>query len=186
MTLITYKNEPFNIKSHVMKIGFIIFLPLCHMIGVIHAQEIRINPKISIAEITTIKNESMKGILYAVNDSSVALYTENTAVDKNVLQRDSLPLRIYSYREIQKIKVRKRSALAEGALIGAGVGLVLGVPTDLAAQSITLSTEEVSFSTFFTITFGLIGTAVGAIIGSSSKKFKINGDENFLGQVKMD
>jgi hypothetical protein len=49
--------------------------------------------------------KTVKGILYAVNDSMVALYTENSAAQKDFLLGDSLPLKIYSYRDIRIIKV---------------------------------------------------------------------------------
>src|SRR5262245_13232874 len=83
----------------------------------------RAKPKISITKITTLTNESVKGILYQMTDSSVSLYTNKLNVDISTLQHDSLPLKIFTYRDIEKIKVRRRNSLPEGALIGAGSGI---------------------------------------------------------------
>lgn len=143
--------------------------------------------KIAIAEITTDKNYKVKGILYSVNDSSVALYTSNTSIKKDSLKSDSLPLKFYTYHDIQKIKVRKKSSIAEGALIGGGSGLLLGLYFDARIQASNiiygswgLIDDIPPFTPVFTVTLSLIGASAGAIIGSISKKFLIGGDEKMF------
>lgn len=142
--------------------------------------------KISLVTITTSANITVQGILYGVTDSSLAVYTNNVSIPRANLVRDSLPLTTYSYHDIQKIKVRRRISVAEGAVIGGGSGLILGILLDASnkdandvingIQSYANGTtyHEASFTPLFTITFTLIGSAVGAIIGSSSKKFQID------------
>jgi hypothetical protein len=156
------------------------------------SQSTNTRSKVSIVKLFTTNNETVKGILYAVNDSTVALYIENTAILKDNLLRDSLPLKIYSYRDIEKIKVRKRSAAAKGAIIGGGSGLIVGVLLDAAEQSSLqvganlaavfngTDPEQIGFTPVFTITLGLIGTVSGALIGSIKKKIKIQGNKQLF------
>lgn len=150
------------------------------------SQNTHFRARVSIATIVTQNNQTVKGILYAVNDSMVALYTENRAAQKDFLLRDSLPLTIYSYRDIQIIKVRKRSAPEEGALIGGGMGLLFGLLID-AIINVTKNIynaipfvgngDEDPLTPVFTITFGLLGTGAGAALGSLPRKFEINGNK---------
>ncbi|HYV90294.1 MAG TPA: hypothetical protein VE978_00860 [Chitinophagales bacterium] len=178
--------QPLNLKTprYILCISSTILLVFTFQRS--FSQSVRFKAKVSIATIVTKNNQTVKGILYAVNDSMVALYTENTAAQKDFLLRDSLPLTIYSYRDIQIIKVRKRSAPEECALIGGGTGLLFGLLID-AIINVTKniyneipfvgSGEEVPLTPVFTIAFGLLGTGAGAAFGSLPRKFEINGNK---------
>ena len=147
------------------------------------------NSKLFIAKVTTAKNESYKGILYAINDSSVLLIQDHSNMDNGEPDPDSVLLETFYSHEILKIKVRRKGAVAKGALIGGGSGMTIGFMIDLLGQfllqegatgisSATGTTEpEVGLTPMFTITFGLIGSGIGALIGSSSKKFLIDFDQ---------
>ena len=136
----------------------------------------------------TINNQTVKGIIYAVNDSMVALYSENTMASKDFLLRDSLPLKIYSYRDIFQIKVRRRGAIVEGALIEGGSGIAVGLLTDevirgirnagnYVASPLIGDREDVGYIPVFTTIFGLIGLGIGILDGASSRKYEINGNK---------
>lgn len=153
--------------------------------------------KIYIARIVTENNKQVKGILYAVNDSAVILYTENTIVSKDSLLNDSIPLKIYSYRDIHIIKVRRRGAVIEGALIGGASGIASGLLTDemirgirnagnIVGSPIIGNREDVGYMPAFTITFGLIGLGIGILDGASSKKYEIKGNKIIFTEKEND
>ena len=83
-----------------------------------------------------------------------------------------------SYRNIGSVKIKSRKRFVIGTLAGAGIGLAVGIiavktePPPSGFMSPTHNTTKVSFT--------ILGTGLGAALGSIRFRIPINGDlENF-------
>jgi hypothetical protein len=144
--------------------------------------------KIFIASVTTMDSKSLKGSLYAVNDTQLILRANN-----NQLRVPAENLKSFTVK-------RKHSAL-RGALIGFGVGAAAGILIGLASGNdpvmtytpdpygdpLGLEAIGVAMNNAFAMTagekavvggvgLGITGAIVGTIIGAvAKKKFTIGG-----------
>ncbi|WP_420378252.1 hypothetical protein [Gilvibacter sp.] len=83
--------------------------------------------------------------------------------------------------DIAKIKLRRKGSITRGALIGLATGTAIGGLAGYTAGddrggfvSFTKEEKAVILGTFF----GLCGTVIGAVIGTSRKKFYIYGSND--------
>lgn len=126
------------------------------------------------AKIELQNGEMVKGLLYALNDSSI------TIIKSIKPAKDTT----FAISQIKEIRLRKKSAGVKGFAFGAASGAVIGSLIGYISYS-----PPACDGTFFCIDFGpgfsalggaFIGTVSGGILGlatgASYKKFVINGD----------
>ena len=121
-----------------------------------------------------------RGFISSVTDSSISL----VAVKKAAKDSLTTEVMIFNYADIKLIKVRKKNSIGNGALAGSLVGLFIGGVLGLAQGSddpdALLSSTAGEKAIAIGIPFAIVGSGVGAWIGSSRKKMIINGSqENF-------
>jgi len=113
---------------------------------------------------------SIKGLLFKVTDEQVILIPNNGKVKDYshfvmLVKKEQIPINIPL---IHRIGTRKKGKLVQGLLIGAGLGLVLGISAISSADGNSLLTGNV-----VTIPI-LTGGALGLLIGSFSKSHNLN------------
>jgi hypothetical protein len=115
--------------------------------------------------IKTLDGSKESGILHSVDESSVNISKNNYFDIENLTYIDR--------ENIDVIKIRRKGKIGKGAWIGAASGAGFGVILGLATED---SNWEGAVSTASGLFFGLVGTGVGAAVGSVKKKVKINGE----------
>jgi len=135
-------------------------------------------PKIKIynIKVTLLNNKkAIKGTFYAVQDSSITIVDSYIKDNIQHVKYTSIPI-----QDIKVIKIRRSgktgSSMVIGAVTGLGVAVTIGL---LAGPDDCLKTdwcqdvgEKIKMYGFL---FVPIGTLIGAIVGSQSKKFDIYG-----------
>ncbi|MCX2718786.1 hypothetical protein [Lentiprolixibacter aurantiacus] len=126
------------------------------------------------AKVTLNNDTRVKGILYGVSEEGLLL------MDKNLVDT----VMTIDPRSITLIKLRRSGRVGRGALIGASGGALLGAVIGNASYSssndcegwfcYSPSREETVYGG--AIFFGVQGAIIGALIGTGSRKFEINGD----------
>ena len=116
-----------------------------------------------------------KGILYAAEERSIKISKNNAFSDSNLIVIDR--------EKIDVIKIRRIGKIGNGAWIGAasgaGVGLAIGLSTDSGEVKSIIAPISGLF-------FGIIGTGVGAAVGSIKKKIQINGiSERYISNLSF-
>lgn len=130
---------------------------------------LKLNPKYKIW-VSTREGNVIKGILAGTSSSSVIIFPGKF---NKYNGKSKLSLINESYTNITAIQIHKRGALLKGMLIGAGIGIAPVLIGSIFGPSIGQGGAYVSFITF------PLGTIIGAIIGSTSKKkFFIDGDKS--------
>ena len=134
-------------------------------------------------------SKQLKGVLYEIKDSSVLFsYTTSKA---DYLSGNFAVLEIY-HSDIRRIAIRRKGSVGKGAGIGAAVGFLIGGVIGLASGDDTCPQGQICFfvstaedkAVATGVTLGFIGAAIGAIAGSTRKKFHINGDFNNYYRIK--
>lgn len=164
----------------VMKTSLIIInLILCCSIHSLSAQVIIKRTMINPVSVTLINDPSFhcKGALYQVNDSSISVSNSLRLRDYN---KHNFSLSEYEIIDILKIEAVSRTRSRNGALIGAGSGIVLGVVLGLIENASNSSgtfniADEWWAPAGGAIFMMPIGALVGTIIGGISIKIPIHG-----------
>jgi hypothetical protein len=122
-----------------------------------------------------------RGILYSADKNGV--YVTGTTGDSGYLIKPN---------DIETIKIRRKGKIGRSALIGGVSGFLFGgglayltfEEKDCFMCNILYSTKEEA-ALFYGIPFGVLGTGIGALIGTKSEVFIINGNtEYYLNQLK--
>ena len=137
-----------------------------------------------VASIKTLDNKTIKGRLYAINDSQVVLL-------KSFTNQQYIPA-----ENIRSFSLKRKNSVLKGALIGFGVGAITGIVIGLASGDDPVYTEPVNdpfsgiivaINNSFAMTagekalwggigLGTSGAIIGTIIGAvAKKKFTIGG-----------
>lgn len=130
---------------------------------------LKLHPKYKIW-ISAREGNHIMGILAGTSSSSLNIFpgkfSEYNGTSKISLINES-------YTNITAIQIHKKGGLLKGMLIGAGIGIAPVLIGSIFGPSIGEGGAYVSFITF------PLGTIIGAIIGSTSKKkFFIDGDKS--------
>jgi hypothetical protein len=116
-----------------------------------------------------------KSILSDVSDSSVQLVDLTGKYIQSV-----------SYKDIEKIRIRRKGSTGRGILIGAGTGALLGIivgavtykPPEPSGWIPTYDPGPTATAAAVGVFGGLVGLITGAILGSiPAKAFKLNHDK---------
>lgn len=107
---------------------------------------------------------------------------DNNGITVDVSKRfEEDGLVVITAADIAKIKLRRKGSVTRGALMGLAAGGALGAITGYADGddtggffSLSKETKAAVLGTFF----GLCGTVIGAVIGTSRKKFYIYGSND--------
>jgi hypothetical protein len=142
------------------------------------------------------------GVLYALNDSSIQLVniSQTRQAKRSVwlVLPQELDINSINAEEIQLLKFRKIGAIGTGVVAGGAIGMIIGgviggalhPPCDPQPKFFGLSDCDMeiygpSFSIIGGASLGaFIGGSLGLLIGSSNKKFIIEGNLNLYHQKK--
>lgn len=121
-----------------------------------------------------------RGFISSVTDKSISLVSVTKVAKDSVINA----VTVFSYSDIKSIIVRKKNSVGNVALAGSLIGLFVGGLLGLAQGSddpdALLSYTAGEKALAVGIPFAIIGSGVGAWIGSSKNKMIINGSiENF-------
>lgn len=115
--------------------------------------------------VNTMDGLSIKGVLYSADEQSIKISKNTSFSNSNLIVIDS--------EKIDVIKIRRKGKIGKGAWIGAASGAGFGVAIGMATDSGEMKSVVAIASGLF---FGVIGTGVGAAVGSIKKKIQINGN----------
>jgi hypothetical protein len=109
------------------------------------------------------------------------LYSADKYGIKVVNNTDSESLTIIKAANIDKVKIRRKGKIGNSILIGAGAGVAFGgllgfVSGDDEPGLFSFTKEEKAGGG--AVAFGVLGTGVGALIGTKKEKIFMNGDIN--------
>ncbi|MEO6455859.1 MAG: hypothetical protein ABIN97_17390 [Ginsengibacter sp.] len=128
---------------------------------------LKLNPKYKIW-VSTRDGNHIKGILAGTSSSSITIFPGGFSEYNG---NSKISLINESYTNVTAIQIHKKGGLLKGMLIGAGIGIAPILVGSIFGPSIGEGGAYVSFITF------PLGTIIGAIIGSTSKKkFFIGGE----------
>lgn len=116
--------------------------------------------------VTTMDGSKTKGVLYSANEQSIKISKNNSFNNSN--------LKVIDNKNIDIIKIRRKGRIGRGALIGAASGIGFGVVFGIAIEDNDDWGGLVA--TASGLFFGLVGTGVGAGVGTIKKKIQINGN----------
>ena len=130
-----------------------------------HAQKVRTYK----AWVTLINNTEIKGVLYSANEDGIML------TDKDLMDT----VAFLDYKTIEVIKIRRKGSIGKGAWVGAASGMVLGGIAGYASGDdpsgwFSYTAEEKIL--LAGIPSAVIGTGLGAIIGTNRRKYSIKGN----------
>ena len=132
----------------------------------LNAQNSSKKAKIYKVWITKMDGSKNKGVLYSADAQSIKLAKNKSSSSSDLIVIDG--------KKIDLIKIRRRGKIGKstwiGATAGVGAGVVFGLSVDEGEGYGGLVT---SASGLF---FGIVGTGVGAGIGTIKKKIRINGN----------
>jgi len=109
--------------------------------------------------------QTLKGTLYDVQDSSIRIaypYSNN--------------FESFSYKNIDRVKVRRKNSVLKGALIGGGIGVIMPFLANPGSGKDYDFTPMIN--ALISIPVGLIGAGIGAGIGSLKITIPISGNRN--------
>ena len=115
--------------------------------------------------VNSMDGSKTKGVLYSADEQSIKISKNNSFSNSNLIVVDS--------EKIDVIKIRRKGKIGKGAWIGAASGAGFGVALGLAADNDDWEGVVATASGLF---FGIIGTGVGAAVGTIKKKIQINGN----------
>jgi hypothetical protein len=116
--------------------------------------------------VTTMNGSKTKGILSSANEQSIKIAKKKSSNNSDVIAVNGDNIAI--------IKIRRRGKIGRSTWIGAAAGVGVGVVFGLAVDEVDLYGGSVT--TAKGLFFGIVGTGVGAGIGTIKKKIRINGD----------
>lgn len=169
------------------KIKLSVIVMLCSL-NILFAQEPNKKFKVHKVWVSKIDNSKVvKGILLEANDESLIIIgKKNSEIIVNV-------------KDIHKIKIRMKGKVGKGAAIGAATGVATGLVIGFASGDDPDKTVDGYFPYLGSYTYtvegttaggkaatwaaglGIVGTVVGAVVGSKKETFLINGDsKNYL------
>ncbi|MEO6165935.1 MAG: hypothetical protein ABIO46_08415, partial [Chitinophagales bacterium] len=79
------------------------------------------------AKITFEGRPSIKGVLYNIDDSGIYIYSDRTNLPGDSLVNQAAATVYIPAIGIKQIFIRRRGGVGRGALIGAGIGLPVGI-----------------------------------------------------------
>lgn len=106
-----------------------------------------------------------KGVFYSADEHSIKISKNNSLSKSNLIIIDS--------EKIDVMKIRSKGKIGKGAWIGGASGAGFGVAIGMATDSGEMKSVVATVSGLF---LGIIGTGIGAAVGSIKKKIQINGD----------
>jgi hypothetical protein len=121
--------------------------------------------------ITSGSARTLKGTLYEVQDSSLSItnpYSNN--------------FESFSYKDIDRVKVRRKKNVLKGAIIGGGIGLIIPFVVNPGSGKDSDLTPLVN--TLMSVPFSLIGAGIGAGIGSLKITIPISGNRDHFKAYK--
>lgn len=117
-------------------------------------------------------SKSVIGYLYSADEQTVKI------ID-NISLNVSIKTEI-SAKKIDVIKIRRKGKIGRSMLIGGGSGVLTGVAIGFIQgdddNTGLIYFEKEAYAVGYGFFLGIIGTGVGAGVGSIKKKFLINGD----------
>ena len=113
------------------------------------------------AYLHTVDDKSLSGSIQSISDSAIIFSAKGKGKSG-----ESNNMEI-SYSNIREIKIRKKNGIIKGFLYGTGVGLL-----PIIGGAIIGKGEGGAYVSVITLPLGII---TGTLIGSSRKKFNING-----------
>jgi len=119
--------------------------------------------------VNSMDGSKTKGVLYSADEQSINISKNNSLSNSNLI--------IIDCEKIDIIKIRRKGKVGKGAWIGAASGAGFGVAIGMATDSGELKSVVATASGLF---LGIIGTGVGAAVGSIKKKIKINGNSELF------
>ena len=138
--------------------------------------------KIFTAKVIGIDNSfNTKGVLYAINDSSILISNSLLKEDYYTGSYEVSPILVNT---IKNLKVRRKGSVGKGALIGFLGGALTGVIIGFAAGDdecdgwCILTYSAGQKAAMAGVGLAIVGGSVGAIAGSSGKNFHINGNHD--------
>ena len=147
-------------KASLTLIAFLLFFS----IG-LHAQNTSKKNKIYKVWITMLDDSKVQGVLYSADNEFIKISKNNSFDFSN--------LTTINFQNIDVIKIRRKGKIGKGAWIGAASGVGFGVILGLASENDGWEGLVATGAGFF---FGVIGTGVGAGVGTIKKKIHINGN----------
>jgi hypothetical protein len=119
------------------------------------------------------------GVIYSVADTGIHFAVSASG---NTFREDDRQLQFIPLSKMDYIEVRKKGSIAQGALIGLGVGGVVGLilfaasmPKPDANNLFQQKTyDDMGKSAAIAIGCTIAGVAIGALIGSQKLEFEIN------------
>ena len=132
----------------------------------LNAQNSSKKAKIYKVWVTTMDGSKTKGLLYAADEQAIKIAKNRSSSSSDLIVIDG--------EKIDLIKIRRRGKIGRstwiGAAAGVGAGVIFGLAVDDGEGYGGIVT---SASGLF---FGLIGTGVGAGVGTIKKKIRISGN----------
>lgn len=145
----------------------VILITLLFALSPLQAQKVRLYK----AKVTLNDDNRVKGILYSANEEGLLL------MDKKLVDT----IRAIDHRSIKSIKLRRSGRVGRSALIGASGGALLGAVLGLAEGDdsadcwiFCYTAEEKALAG--AVVLAIPGAGIGALIGTESKKYEINGN----------
>jgi hypothetical protein len=126
------------------------------------------------------------GYLSGINDSLVQLSTNRTTFSNSIIENPSY--KTYNYSEIEKVSIRKYGSVGRGigygALIGAGVGAILGLAS-YHRDPYSWFDLGPGVSAIAGASIGVIpGMIIGGLIGLKMRKFIIHRNKEKFNEMK--
>ena len=147
---------------------FVVFLMI--FCNAVFGQTTNFKPHLAILEGND--GEIARGILYKTTDSSIFLLPKSAiSIDTNMLQQ-------YKIKYVKRIRIRKKSSVLTGFLIGGGVGAVAAVILQATKNSQTGfgASLQNAIITVAQIAYVTEVPAIGGLIGTHTKKYIIKND----------
>lgn len=129
------------------------------------------------------KHDTITCALYELTDSTIAVVEMQLA--KSSIDPSYHEIQVIPVTELIHIKIRRTGAIRRTAVtmgvLGAVTGIIIGIATKPTEENYGIGVE--TFTTgYYAIQGAVIGIAIGGTlgvaIGSNSKKFVINGNQN--------
>ena len=154
-------------KSLLSLLFFLLLIPQ------LHSQDKEKKGKVYVVWVTKMDGSEEKGFFYEANEDGIAINKSKTLNESNLI--------LVEVANINTIKIRRRGAVGKGAgiglLAGAGLGIISGYASGDDPQGFLSSSKE-DKAVFLGVSLGLLGSGLGAVIGTTREKIVINGGIN--------
>ncbi|MBL6964616.1 MAG: hypothetical protein ISR55_12395 [Bacteroidetes bacterium] len=121
--------------------------------------------------------QKLKGSLYQLNDSSMALVTNELIKQNFYCEKESMMFKI---DQVKMIKIRRKGSVEKGVLIGALSGVAIGAIWGIIEGSNKPGQIQITVAeraALRGVTCMLPAAAIGALFGSISVEIPINGSQ---------